>query len=162
MPALFATRVCTVQTPVPVSQWWQTFNAPELDALIDRATQANLDLRLAQERILQTRTARGGAASSQGPTVSATGAYTRSQASGGTAGSTVSPRSSNLFQVSFDTSWEVDIFGGVRRSVEAAAADMQAAIEEHRDVMVTLLAEVALNYLQLRGAQRQSAIAQQN
>jgi len=151
-----------VQTPVSVSQWWQTFNDSELDTLIARATQTNLDLRLAQERILQARAARGVAAAALWPTVNTTGAYTRSQASGGTGGPTGAPQSSDLFKAGFDASWEVDIFGGVRRSVEAATADMQAAIEDHRDVLVTLLAEVASNYLQLRGAQRQLGIAQRN
>jgi multidrug efflux system outer membrane protein len=152
-----------VQTSVPVSQWWQTFNDAELDTLIARATHANLDLRLAQERILQARAARGVAVAAQWPTVNATGAYTHSQTSGGTVvGTAVAPQPTNLFQVGFDASWEVDIFGGVRRSVEAATADIQAAIEDHRNVMVTLLAEVASNYVQVRGAQRQLAIAQQN
>jgi outer membrane protein TolC len=151
-----------VQTPMPGSQWWQTFNDPGLDALIARATHANLDLRLAQERILQARAARAVAAAAQWPTVNSTGSYTRSQASSGTVGATGAPQPSDLFQVGFDASWEVDLFGGVRRNVEAASADVQSAIEDQRDVMVTLLAEVASNYLQLRGAQRQLIIAQQN
>ncbi|HXE56283.1 MAG TPA: efflux transporter outer membrane subunit, partial [Tepidisphaeraceae bacterium] len=70
--------------------------------------------------------------------------------------------STDLFQAGLDASWELDIFGGVRRSVEAANADYQAAIEDRRDVYVTLMAEVALNYVELRGYQRQVAIAHDN
>ncbi len=68
----------------------------------------------------------------------------------------------NLYQVGFDASWELDIFGGVRRSVEAAGADLEASIEDRRNVLVTLLAEVARDYVTLRGTQRQIAIAREN
>lgn len=67
-----------------------------------------------------------------------------------------------LWQVGFDASWEVDIFGGVRRSIEAANADYQAAVEDRRDLLVTLYSEVAINYIELRGYQREIAIAQEN
>jgi NodT family efflux transporter outer membrane factor (OMF) lipoprotein len=66
------------------------------------------------------------------------------------------------FQGGFDASWEVDVFGGVRRSVEAARADEQAAIESRRDTMISLLAEVARNYIDYRGLQRELDIARQN
>jgi NodT family efflux transporter outer membrane factor (OMF) lipoprotein len=66
------------------------------------------------------------------------------------------------FQGGFDASWEVDVFGGVRRSVEAAKADEQAAIESRRDTMISLLAEVARNYIELRGVQRELNIAAEN
>lgn len=92
---------------------------------------------------------------------------------GGTSGSTGVPLSPlgggglpgvalDLFQAGFDASWEVDVFGGVRRNVEAATADYQAALEDRRDVLITLVAEVARNYVELRGFQREILIAQQN
>lgn len=68
----------------------------------------------------------------------------------------------DLYQVGFDAAWEIDIFGGVRRSIEAANAEYQAAIEDRRDVYISLLSEVAVNYVELRGFQRQIAIAQDN
>jgi NodT family efflux transporter outer membrane factor (OMF) lipoprotein len=68
----------------------------------------------------------------------------------------------DLYQVGFDSTWEIDVFGGQRRSIEAAKADVQAAVEDQRDVLVSLLAEVARNYIDLRGYQRQYAIAQEN
>lgn len=72
------------------------------------------------------------------------------------------PRDQNLFQAGFDASWELDVFGGNRRAVEAADADLAAVEESRRDVLVTLLSEVALDYVQLRGAQRRLAIAREN
>jgi multidrug efflux system outer membrane protein len=71
-------------------------------------------------------------------------------------------RQMNLFQAGFDATWELDIFGGIRRAVEAADADLEAAEASRRDVLVTLLSEVALNYVNLRGAQRRLAIAYEN
>jgi multidrug efflux system outer membrane protein len=68
----------------------------------------------------------------------------------------------DLYQAGFDASWEIDIFGGVRRSIEAANADYQAALEDSRDVYISLLSEVARNYIELRGYQREIAIAQEN
>ncbi|HEY2588413.1 MAG TPA: efflux transporter outer membrane subunit [Tepidisphaeraceae bacterium] len=68
----------------------------------------------------------------------------------------------DLYQVGFDAAWEIDIFGGVRRSIESANAEYQAAIEDRRDVYISLLSEVAVNYVELRGFQRQIAISQEN
>lgn len=68
----------------------------------------------------------------------------------------------DLYQAGFDASWEIDVFGGVRRSIEAANADYEAAIEDRRDVFISLLAEVARNYIELRGFQREIQIAQEN
>ncbi len=78
---------------------------------------------------------------------------------GGGAGSS---RGSNTFQLGFDASWELDLFGGTRRAVEAAEADIGAAEANHRDVLVTLFSEVALNYVQLRGFQRRLSFAMEN
>ena len=66
------------------------------------------------------------------------------------------------YQAGFDAGWELDIFGGVRRAIEAADADLQAALETRRDVLVTLTAEVARNYIDLRAFQERIAISRQN
>jgi outer membrane protein TolC len=68
----------------------------------------------------------------------------------------------NLYRSGFDANWEIDVFGGVRRSVEAADATIEATVEDRRDVLVTLLGEVAKNYIDLRGFQRQLAVARAN
>ena len=72
------------------------------------------------------------------------------------------PRQQNLFQAGFDAAWEIDVFGGIYRSVEAATAALEAAEWDRRDVLITLLSDVALNYVQLRGSQRRLHIAYQN
>jgi multidrug efflux system outer membrane protein len=143
----------------PVEAWWTTFHDPVLDSLVARAVGANPDLRRAAARVREARAQRGIAAADLYPTVDATGGASRGRISeniGGPGGT------SNLFQAGFDAAWEVDLFGGNRRNVEAADADVGATIEEQHDVLVSLLAEVARNYMELRGAQRQTAIAKQN
>src|SRR5207244_9969402 len=117
--------------------------------------------------------ARGVVAGELYPQIDATGSYTRTRRSlnsgsfptGGTSGSTTgfsSKRDFDFFDVGFDSTWEVDVFGGVRREIEAAEADIASAIENRRDVLITLLGDVARNYIELRGRQRQLIITQEN
>ena len=144
-----------------LTHWWTLFDDPTLVVLIDSAVQSNLDLKQAEARIRQARAARGVVAAGIGPTADATGAYQRSRtasAGKGKSGGDIS----NQYQAGFDSGWELDIFGGVRRAVEAADADLQAALETRRDVLVTLTAEVARNYIDLRAFQQRIAIARQN
>jgi outer membrane protein, multidrug efflux system len=147
----------TIARTAEVVDWWSVFKDPTLDSLVRRAVEGNLDLAQAAARIRQARAARGVAGAGQWPTATATSSYQRS--GGGQAASTGSP---NLFLVGLDAAWEMDIFGGVRRGIEAADAGVQAAIEDQRGVFVTLAAETALDYVTLRGLQRQIAIAQDN
>lgn len=139
-----------------VVAWWTAFNDPALNALVGRAVQSNLDLRQAESRIRQARAARGVASSGLWPQANATAAYRRSQASGASA------TGHDLYQAGFDATWELDVFGGRRRGVEAAEADIQAAVEDRRGVLVTLAAETAANYIDLRGTQQEIIIAQEN
>ncbi len=159
----------SVATPeaAAVADWWKNFHDSELDSLIDSAVRSNLTLKQAQERILQAREARTVAGASMFPSLDASANVSNSRSglsvtpAGGTTQSLTS-RSRNLFQNGLDATWELDLFGGIRRGVEAADANLQAAVEDSRDVMVTLTAEVALNYVELRGYQQQIAIAQNN
>ncbi len=139
--------------------WWTDFNDPNLTSLVERAVNTNLDLLGAQARIRQARAARGIAAGGLWPTVDARGSYTRGRIP--VLGNPDAP-TRNLFQTGLDAAWELDVFGGVRRSVEAADADVQFAVEDHRDVLVTLVSEVALNYIELRGFQQEIVIARNN
>ena len=177
-----ATTQPTTQPAVTVTQWWTTFNDPVLEELVEGAVAANLDLRIAAARVREARALRRVAGASLLPTIDGFGSYSRSRQSeniegfdttagtgggghGGVGGEapTFNPGDEmDLFQAGFDASWELDVFGGVRRSIEAARADVEAAVEDARDVYVTLLAEVARNYVDLRGLQRQLAIARAN
>ena len=153
-------------TSASLERWWTTFHDPVLDSLVTRAVEGNLDLKIAAARIREAKAARGIAASAALPQVDAEAAYARTKRSdavppfktapGGT--SSFGPRVQNAFEAGFDASWEIDVFGGVRRDEEAALALVQAAEEGRRDVLVTLLAEVARNYTELRGTQRQLQI----
>lgn len=160
----------SVATPAPVElvEWWRSFGDPVLTSLVERAIESNLDLRQAEARIRQARSSRGIAASGLWPEIDATGTFRRSGSGGGSnSGSegrvgAQGGTASNLFQAGLDAAWELDIFGGTRRNVEATGADLQAAVEDRRDVLVSLVAEVGNNYLNLRGFQQQIAIARKN
>jgi NodT family efflux transporter outer membrane factor (OMF) lipoprotein len=159
--------------PADLARWWEEFNDPALTQLVLRAAGSNLDLRLAEGRIREARALRRVAESGAWPSVDVSGTYSRSRTSENaiapsSQGSGDSPffRGSNngqdLFRSGFDSSWEIDVFGGVRRSVESADATVEASIEDRRDILVTLLGDIARNYIDLRGFQRRLAVAQNN
>lgn len=141
-----------------VTHWWTLFNDPELTSLIESAEAGNTDLKLAETRIRESRAERRVLASEAAPSVDASGSLKRSHNSEN--GSTSRPK--NLFQAGFDASWEIDVFGAVRRAVEQADATVEAAEEDRRDVLVVLLAEVAKNYMEVRGTQLRLDIANRN
>jgi NodT family efflux transporter outer membrane factor (OMF) lipoprotein len=144
-----------------LARWWTEFNDPNLTSLIERSINTNLDLLAAQSRIQQARAVRGIATGELWPQVNAGGSYTRGRIPiQGNPDADAPTR--DLFQTGLDAAWELDVFGGLRRNVEAADADVRFAIENHRDVLVTLVSEVAINYIELRGFQQQIVIAQNN
>jgi NodT family efflux transporter outer membrane factor (OMF) lipoprotein len=224
-----ATQPSVATTGGVITEWWHSFNDPELDHLITEAIAENYDLRIAAARIRQARSQRNITAADIYPEVDADAGYDHARGSknvqfslGGSSGqgggngggsssgsgggnssagaqsvkplvehaggssssgsgqstdrgsspfsNTLNPigagglpgETTDLYQVGFDAHWEIDVFGGTRRQVEAATADLQAAVESRRDMMVTLLAEVARNYVELRGTQRRLAVARQN
>ena len=149
--------VATAQ-PADLTQWWQQFNDPTLTGLVEEAVKTNLNLRIAEARLRQARATRGVAIGGLWPAVTASGSYQRLHI----AGVTPDDQQQNLYQAGLDAVWELDLFGGYRRNVESANANIRAAIENIRDVQVSLIAEVALNYNQLRGFQQEIVIAQKN
>ncbi|MBI5945105.1 MAG: efflux transporter outer membrane subunit, partial [Chloroflexi bacterium] len=149
--------------PESLVQWWKTFNDPVLDSLIVRAVPSNLDLRIAEVRVREARFQRGAVASDLWPSLNTSASYSRSRRSAGI--STIPPSAKikrNLYETGFDASWEIDLFGGKRRAVEAASAEIDAAVENQNDVLITLLAEVARNYIEVRGYQRRVQIIHKN
>jgi outer membrane protein, multidrug efflux system len=154
----------------PDTAWWNQFHDAQLDQLENQAAAGNLGLKVAYLRILEARI-QVQAARAQGlPSLNGTASYTREQlglagiakAKGLDSGSTppavqdlVSSleKPTNLYQLGFDASWELDVFGKVRRSVEAADAQSQQAVESKNDLLVSLEAEIAQTYFQLRAAQ---------
>jgi multidrug efflux system outer membrane protein len=120
-------------------------------------------LRIATANLREARALRREAQFDLGPVVTGVGSYTHSLASKDA--EPFAPRSErnlSLYDVGFDATWELDVFGRVRRSVQAATADVQTVEAERRDVLVSLISEVARNYFELRGAQGELAVAQRN
>src|SRR4029077_18358714 len=161
---------------VPADEWWSSFQDSELDSLVERAIDRNLDLKLALERVTEARAARGVVRSDYFPRVDAGVSATRirgginqgviravpSSADPNARPSLISPFETNSFQGSLGASWELDVFGRTRRSVQAATADLAAAEENRRDVLVILLGDVGRTYADLRGFQRRLEIANEN
>ena len=165
MPAAWGQRdqLGVALTTPDLHAWWGAFGDPVLDSLIERATAKNLDLKVAIANVREARALRGVAGADQLPTINTSGAYSRVR-------ETESARplpmgfdpEHHLFQVGLDASWELDVWGRVRRSVEAADATLEATEENRRDVLVIVLAEVARNLVEVRSAQQRLRIAQDN
>ncbi len=149
--------------PLVAVRWWKSFQDPALDSLITQAAASNLDLRAASAAVRQARESLNLARAGYLPTVDSSASYARERASRNGLIQTpgVNPNY-NLYQAGFDASWEIDVFGGTRRSVESARAGVAAAEFGRDDVLVSLLAEVAVNYATVRGAQLRLAVARDN
>jgi multidrug efflux system outer membrane protein len=136
--------------------WWTTFEDEQLSSLIQRAVAGNLDLKAATARVREARARRGVAGGGLFPTLDAAGSANWSRFSEDTGGGLTV----DYYSTGFDAGWELDIFGGIRRSVEAAEGDLQASQEGLRNILVSLLAEVALNYVEVRTFQTQLTAAE--
>jgi NodT family efflux transporter outer membrane factor (OMF) lipoprotein len=153
--------------PAALAAWWKNFHDAELDSLIRRAANSNLDLRIAQARVREARAAAGAAAADRWPTLDAGGAYQRqlqSQQQPLISEMALPEKyfENDVYQAGFDAAWEIDVFGGKRRATEAARAEAVAAELGQRAVLVTLLGEVARNYVAVRGGQSRLAITREN
>lgn len=142
--------------PGALGQWWRVFGDPVLTDLVARAERNNLDVKQAGARLRQARAQRGLADADRLPTASASASARRTRTGGETGGS------ATTYAGGFDASWELDLFGGKRRAAESAEASLEASRESLRDVTVSLLAEVALNYVQVRSCQARLAIVGAN
>ncbi len=177
-----------VVAPVRVA-WWSLFNDPILIRLENQVAADNLDVRTATIRLAESRDELGITGAARYPVFNANGSYERLKASNlgefsplasiaagstgtaasgafGTAAGGFSPHVNlnpfDVFQYGFDASWEPDIWGQVRREMEAARATERATADQRRAVLLTALAEVARDYIDLRGTQEQLRIAREN
>jgi NodT family efflux transporter outer membrane factor (OMF) lipoprotein len=149
--------------------WWKSFRDAELDSLIDRAVVANYDLKVATSRVEEARAAVGVTRSAYFPQIDAHTAAGRNRQVGvglisapsGT-GAVPFAYETNAFSIDGSLSWEIDLFGRIRRSVEASRDDLGATEQDRRSVLVSLLADVARYYSELRGAQLRLDIANRN
>jgi NodT family efflux transporter outer membrane factor (OMF) lipoprotein len=177
VPPTFAeSQVAAAASDADLATWWHGFADPELDRLVNRAIAQNLDVESAAARIREARARERVAGAAALPQVDAQASASRQRISenaipvppgagggtgGGNTGSFGLPGSEfSTFRVGFDASWEIDLFGKTRRSVEAARARTGAAIWNRRDVQVSVAAEVADAYLTLRTLQQRIETAE--
>ena len=164
-PETAATPFIAAQTAGVTEQpfeaaWWEQFQDPVLDDLIERALSDDLDLKIALARVEESRAHLGASRRDRWPGVAAEVARTESrQQQPGFSTDRVDVES---YDAGLATLWELDLFGRVRRGVEAAGAEADAAVAGLRDAQVLVAAEVARNYVELRGAQKRLAVARQN
>ena len=159
LPDNWSTSLQTEKTAaVDLAHWWQQFGDAQLDRLIEEALTNSPDIRLAQARLRQARASRDQAISGFFPSVTASTGASRTKYA-----HVVTPTSTRtIYDAGFDASWEVDIFGGTRRAVEAATADQQSSAANLDNARVSLIAEVAQNYVEFRSYQQRLAIAKKN
>lgn len=143
-----------------ISEWWTLFNDPTLTNLVEHSIAHNHDLRIAAANVRQARELLVEARYQLYPIVPAQAGYehgrlSRFSARGG-------PRDFDVFSGGFDATWELDIFGGVKRAIESRDATLGAFEATRRDVLVSVVSEVARNYFELRGNQGRLAVARQN
>jgi NodT family efflux transporter outer membrane factor (OMF) lipoprotein len=181
-PAYGEPQVTIAGAAIDPARWWSAFGDPQLDTLVDRALKGNPDIAVAASRVRQARLQEIGARAAGKPTVDATAGASHVEfsknagfaslarlfsGSGGSGGSSAPggialPGSGiTTYSAGFDASWEIDLFGGDRRGVEASVARTDAAVWTQRDAAVTLAAEVAQAYFALRLDQEQIAIVEQ-
>ncbi|MDD5037071.1 MAG: efflux transporter outer membrane subunit [Methylococcaceae bacterium] len=143
--------------------WWKLFQDPELSSLVEQTLRNNRDLKAAEANLREARALYLQAGLDLLPIVTAHANYTEQKRSVGALNNrSYVPRELKLYNTGFDASWEVDLFGRVRRNVESRGAEMEVQEASLRDLMVSLIAEVARNYFSLRGQQNQLAVAQKN
>jgi outer membrane protein, multidrug efflux system len=167
-PVKWATQLAAGESDAPaaLASWWRSFKDPDLDALVNTAVRSNLTLRGAEEHVREARAARDVVAGGRWPSAGASVAYSKNRY-GANSYPPLGlfpgiPLDYNLYDAGFDAAWELDLFGGVRRAVEASSAELGAAEYARRDVLVSLLAEVARNYIGARAYQERLDITHQN
>src|SRR5215469_4584374 len=158
-PAKWATQLAAGESdaPVALAKWWTSFKEPELNTLMGMAVRSNLTLRVAEERVREARAEREVVSGGRWPSAGASMAYSRNRYGANSypplGHFSGVPLNYDLYSVGFDAAWELDLFGGVRRAVEASSAKLGAAEYARCDVLVSVLAEVARNYIEARAYQ---------
>jgi len=152
------------QPESPLETWWLAFNDPTLTGFIDRAVESNRTLLVSVARVQESRALLGIAGGGYKPDLTLDAAYSRNQMSDN--GLFPAPpggfEAANLYTAGIGLSWEIDVFGRVRRSVEAARAGVDASVEDYRDVLVILMADVASSYVDVRTLQARLDYAEAN
>ena len=148
-----------IEASASQTQWWTLFNDPVLNDLISRAAVDNLDAKISLARVDVARANLGIAEGAKLPALDGLGDVSEKSKSKSVSGD----KDTDIYSsIGLDISWEIDIFGYLRRSIEAADAQLDRSVERYRDVMVILYAEIANNYVALRTAQERLQYALEN
>ena len=150
-----------LSTNSPTVRWWRSFGDETLNQLVDSAVATNMDLRIATASLREARALRRLARFDLAPTVTANGLY-ENRRNSEIVSRPGEDRHLEFYDAGFDATWELDFFGRVRRSTEAARAQAEAFEAARRDVLLSVIAEVARNYVELRGTQHQLDVAIRN
>ncbi|HUA25581.1 MAG TPA: efflux transporter outer membrane subunit [Steroidobacteraceae bacterium] len=142
-------------------EFWKQFDDPTLDRLVSQSLSANYDLRIAVGRLVQSRALRNQSEFDLAPTVTANGGWNK-QRYPAVENPYGGPYTEKFYDAGFDATWELDLFGGVRRNVQARNAELRGEVANLHDAQVSVIAEVARNYFELRGEQTQLAVARAN
>jgi NodT family efflux transporter outer membrane factor (OMF) lipoprotein len=171
-PAIAEAKPAPVDFSGRDSRWWAVFCDPLLTSLAERVASANLDVATQTVRLAESRFQRGVTASAEFPSINGNASYQRELFSENgivSLAKNLAPPGQpfvvppvSVWQTGFDASWEIDIWGRVRRQVEAADADVEASEFQRRDTLVSVLAELARDYIELRGIQAQIAVTKEN
>lgn len=161
-PQYAASDAAVYAPAAPLLPFWQRFDDPALAALIEQALIANHDLRIALASLNQARALLRESRLELAPIVIAQAGYAETLASADAAPGDREVRSRELYSGSFDAVWELDLFGRLRRNLEAGYATAAARDAELHDVQLSVAAEVARNYFELSGGQTELAVAQRN
>jgi len=152
-------------TPAGLADWWKSFGDTKLDSLMTLAVRSNIDLRIAEAHVREARAEHDVATGSWWPSADGTAAYSRNRWGANSFPPVPAgiPLDYNLYNAGFDAAWELDLFGGTRRAVvDSTTAGIGVAQYDQRAVLVSLLAEVARNYLTARGYQQRLTITHEN
>lgn len=151
-----------VESPVDVSRWWKQFNDETLNTVLELATSKNFDVRIAESRVREARAQAGIATSQFLPTIDATGDFSRTKQSDNVINGFSTGGARNVYGAGFDASWEIDIFGGLRREREAAIAALEAADATLADARISFYGETAREYFVARSLEKRIEIARKN
>lgn len=146
-----------------IQTWWTTLQDPTLNSLVERAAAGNLSLQEAFARINEAHANLGIARSDRFPTLDGTGYFERSRNSEDIGpGNADGKFTDNYYGTALDATWEVDLWGRITRSIQSADASLQAMVDNYRDVLVVLYAEIAYNYVDVRTLQERIKYAEGN
>ena len=150
------------ELPQDLGRWWQQLNDPVLDELVERALQGSFDLESAVANVRRVAAIRGQAIGNRFPDLDGFGSYNRTRIGSNTVPANPDPTTFDLYSLGLELSWEVDLWGRVTRVIEAAQADVEASVEDLRNVRAVLVAEVVSTYIDLREGQARLEVAARN